>query len=77
MRTLRSLAILVAVLLLAAVVARAQQPAAETVTIGAKSIRGVVSGPQGREAGVWVIAETTELPTNSRASSSPTTRVAI
>ena len=63
MRTLRSLAILVAVLLLAAVVARAQQPAAETVTIGAKSIRGVVSGPQGREAGVWVIAETTQLPT--------------
>ena len=63
MRTLRSLTILVAVLLLAAVVARAQQPAAETVTIGAKSIRGIVSGPQGREAGVWVIAETTQLPT--------------
>src|SRR5580704_10789450 len=31
--------------------------------IGAKDIGGVVSSPQGREAGVWVIAETTELPT--------------
>src|SRR4051812_50078443 len=27
------------------------------------SIRGVVSGPNGPEAGVWVIAETTDLPT--------------
>src|SRR5262245_31223458 len=63
MRTPRSLATLVAVLLLPAGVARAQQSAAETLTIGAKSIRGVVSSPQGREAGVWVIAETTQLPT--------------
>src|SRR4051812_21543966 len=28
-----------------------------------ESIRGTVSGPKGPEAGVWVIAETTELPT--------------
>src|SRR5215469_15351757 len=27
------------------------------------SIRGVVTGPNGPEAGVWVIAETTDLPT--------------
>jgi len=28
-----------------------------------EAIRGVVSGPKGPEAGVWVIAETTDLPT--------------
>ena len=33
------------------------------ITIGEKDIGGLVSGLQGREAGVWVIAETTELPT--------------
>jgi len=31
--------------------------------IGEKSIGGMVTGPKGPEAGVWVIAETTELPT--------------
>src|SRR5207237_9976492 len=31
--------------------------------IGPSDIGGVVSGPKGPEAGVWVIAETTELPT--------------
>jgi hypothetical protein len=30
---------------------------------GASDIGGVVTGPRGPEAGVWVIAETTELPT--------------
>jgi hypothetical protein len=39
---------------------------AATITIGEKDIGGVVSSPQGREAGVWVIAETTELPTQFR-----------
>src|SRR5437870_10134193 len=29
----------------------------------AAEIRGVVTGPNGPEAGVWVIAETTDLPT--------------
>src|SRR4030088_1268630 len=29
----------------------------------AADIKGVVAGPQGPEAGVWVIAETTDLPT--------------
>ena len=29
----------------------------------AADIRGVVTGPKGPEAGVWVIAETTDLPT--------------
>jgi hypothetical protein len=45
---------------------RAQsQSDAAAVPIGAKDIGGVVSSPQGREVGVWVIAETTELPAQS------------
>src|SRR5579862_6701826 len=40
---------------------RAQQPAA--VTIDGDDIGGVVTGPNGPEAGVWVIAETNDLPT--------------
>jgi hypothetical protein len=37
--------------------------AQQTVTIDNDDIGGVVRGPAGPEAGVWVIAETTELPT--------------
>src|SRR5499425_3388801 len=40
----------------------AQQPSA-TVAIDADDIGGVVTGPGGPEAGVWVIAETMDLPT--------------
>jgi hypothetical protein len=36
---------------------------AQTVTIKAADIGGVVTGAGGPEAGVWVIAETTDLPT--------------
>jgi hypothetical protein len=39
----------------------AQQPA--TVAIDSDDIGGVVTGPNGPEAGVWVIAETKDLPT--------------
>src|SRR5213593_2477348 len=44
---------------------RAQQPtaAAPAVAIDANSIGGVVTGRFGPEAGVWVIAETTDLGT--------------
>jgi hypothetical protein len=42
--------------------ASAQQNAA-AVSIGNTDIGGVVTGPNGPEAGVWVIAETTDLPT--------------
>ncbi len=35
----------------------------ETVRVKADEIGGVVSSPKGVEAGVWVIAETTDLPT--------------
>ena len=40
-----------------------QQSDAAAIKIGEKDIGGVISSPLGREAGVWVIAETTELPT--------------
>jgi hypothetical protein len=43
--------------------ANAQQSAAKTVAIDNNDIGGVVTGPNGPEAGVWVIAETTDTPT--------------
>src|SRR5262245_40536067 len=40
------------------------QPAADpAIRLGAKDLGGVVTGPNGAEAGVWVIAETSDLPT--------------
>src|SRR2546423_12649850 len=36
---------------------------AASVAIDADDIGGIVTGPKGPEAGVWVIAETTDLPT--------------
>src|SRR6478672_11416041 len=36
---------------------------AQSPQVGAKDIGGTVKGPSGAEAGVWVIAETTDLPT--------------
>src|SRR6516164_3916872 len=41
----------------------AQQPGSGAVPIDGDDIGGVVTGSAGPEAGVWVIAETTELPT--------------
>src|SRR5438034_945154 len=41
----------------------ARQTVAPAVAIDADDIGGVVTGPRGPEAGVWVIAETTDLPT--------------
>src|SRR5262249_3056322 len=41
----------------------AQQSTATHVAIDSDDIGGVVSSSSGPEAGVWVIAETTELPT--------------
>ena len=43
-------------------VAQAQQPAAATLKVGATDIGGTVKGPNGPEAGVWVIAETRDTP---------------
>jgi hypothetical protein len=45
--------------------AQSQTDAAE-IAIGEKDIGGVVSSLRGPEAGVWAIAETTELPTRFR-----------
>src|SRR2546421_6544841 len=52
-------------LALAAMPARlnAQQPSDPAIPIGGTDLGGVVSGPNGPEAGVWVIAETADLPT--------------
>src|ERR1700748_2202171 len=41
----------------------AGQSKSETVRVGSADLGGVVTSPNGPEAGVWVIAETTELPT--------------
>src|SRR5213594_469327 len=41
----------------------AQQGPGDVVRIDDDDIGGVVTGPNGPEAGVWVIAETTDLPT--------------
>ena len=56
-----TLAAVAGMLSLAVAPAHAQQ--ATTVAIDNDDIGGVVAGPNGPEAGVWVIAETTELPT--------------
>lgn len=62
-----SLACLAGLLVTASDVTRAQQPAVVSpvspVSIDADDLGGVVTGPKGPEAGVWVIAETTDLPT--------------
>ncbi|MFL5084740.1 MAG: carboxypeptidase-like regulatory domain-containing protein, partial [Xanthobacteraceae bacterium] len=50
-----------ALLAIAAVPAGAQQADATAVAIDADDIGGVVRGPAGPEAGVWVIAETRDL----------------
>ena len=55
-----ALAGLVLVAVLSSTAPVAQQPA---VAVDADDLGGVVTGPKGPEAGVWVIAETTNLPT--------------
>ena len=51
--------------LLAAVPTRlsAQQTPQSAIRVGERDLGGVVTGKNGPEAGVWVIAETTGLPT--------------
>jgi hypothetical protein len=68
MRTRRALylsAIVAVVLLLGGsfVSMNARQVSGAAIPIDNDDIGGVVTGPKGPEAGVWVIAETTELPT--------------
>src|SRR5215468_6508 len=57
------LAIGIALIWIAASVLAAQQQAGSAVAIDADDIGGVVTSAKGPEAGVWVIAETRELPT--------------
>src|SRR4029079_16319334 len=47
-------------------VVRGQGAAAPQVTVDTDDIGGVVTGPNGPEAGVWVIAETSEVGTKMR-----------
>jgi hypothetical protein len=56
-------AIALAALLAAAPVPVRAQQADPAINIGATDLGGVVTGPNSPEAGVWVIAETTDLPT--------------
>src|SRR5438046_4802135 len=57
-------AIAIALVWAGSVVTRgAQQAGSGAVAIDADDIGGVVTSPNGPEAGVWVIAETTDLPT--------------
>jgi len=62
---LRRIAALGTALLIGAVPVRlvAQQAADPAAHIGARDLGGVVTGKNGPEAGVWVIAETSGLPT--------------
>src|SRR3970040_1532829 len=54
---------LAVVLIASAIGLGAVQLTGEAVRIDSDDIGGVVSGPRGPEAGVWVIAETRDLPT--------------
>lgn len=64
-RALLSATVLAGSLALLPLAARAQTspPPTAAPAIGATDIGGVVASAQGPEVGVWVIAETTDLPT--------------
>ena len=63
MKTMRSLLTGAAVAGLAALVAAALPAPRAPLQAAENEIAGAVTGPHGPEAGVWVIAETNELPT--------------
>ena len=56
-------ALAVAIVLAAAPARVSAQQSNEGIRVGDADLGGVVTGPNGPEAGVWVIAETTDLPT--------------
>src|SRR5215470_12701768 len=60
---LLNLVVLSAILALSAAPLRSIAQPASVVAIDADDIGGVVTGPHGPEASVWVIAETNDLPT--------------
>ena len=53
----------VAIVVVAVVTLRGGQAPGVAVPMDGNDIAGVVTGPNGPEAGVWVIAETRDLPT--------------
>src|SRR5687767_10630433 len=61
--SLAALAATVVAVLLAACAAQTGSQGSEGVSIGESDLGGVVASAKGPEAGVWVIAETTDLPT--------------
>ena len=61
MRMSRALGALVAVAL--SIAGIAAQQSSSSIPIDPDDLAGVVTGPKGPEAGVWVVAETTQLPT--------------
>ena len=67
MRNKRALYLSAAAIAMMAVFAASPAPLhaqqATAVSIGDTDLGGVVRGPNGPEAGVWVIAETNDLPT--------------
>src|ERR1700760_509452 len=62
MRIVRILCGIVALIAITVSSARAQQATTPLVTIDDDDLGGVVRSPSGPEAGVWVIAETHDLP---------------
>jgi len=63
MRCKNRLYLSVAAIAIAGLLAAAPVRAQTAVAIDNDDIGGVVTGPNGPEAGVWVIAETADLPT--------------
>ena len=69
MKLKRKIALLLGTAAIAVAASVAYAPAtvsaapATTIKIGSTDVAGKVTGPKGPEAGVWVIAETTDLPT--------------
>ena len=57
--------------------AHAQERSPAAVGVGSNDLGGVVRSAKGPEAGVWVIAETTDTPTRYTKSSSPTIAAVI
>ena len=64
-KKLLTLGIIIGFMVFAGVVSgtRAAQTTGEAIAIDSDDLAGTVTGPSGPEAGVWVIAETTDLPT--------------
>ena len=69
-RSLASVAVALALMWIAVSVISAQQQGAAAIAIDNDDIGGLVTSTKGPEAGVWVIAETRELPTRVEASHS-------